>query len=122
MSVDEEEFRPITTVEYEIIKKMLETKFRGRNQFVQQLVGLWAKPIDAQGSLRLRVTCTAAAPISRGIAVEARYPDLDARDESGPCVNLLLHVADGRLSMLEIYKDDGGKILKVPNPAEMKVY
>ena len=32
----------------------------------------------------------------------------------GPHVNVLLHVAENRLAMLEIYKDDGSPIKKRP--------
>lgn len=121
MSTHEEEFRSLTATEVAILEKMLEREFRGRDELLRQLPGLQGKKIDSEGSLRLAVASGPVASIPNVIAAEARYPDLDAKDESGYVV-LLLHVANGRLARLEILKNDGSKILKAPNPSELEVY
>lgn len=122
MITPDREFRPLTTHEKAILEKLLSTDFRGRDELLQQLVGLQAMQLDIAGSLRFRVSGGGSALISRGVAVEAKYPDLDTKSEVGPHVNVLLHVTDGKLSMLEIYKDDGSRILSLPKPSEFKVF
>ncbi|HTH48901.1 MAG TPA: hypothetical protein VMB21_15410 [Candidatus Limnocylindria bacterium] len=121
MNAHEEKFRPVTTTEKAVLGKLLEAKFPGWDILAQQLVGLQGKQIDAEGSLRLLVTTAAAAPVS-GVVVEARYPDLDTKSDVDAHVNILLHVAAGKLSVLEIYKDDGSTILKAPNPTELQLF
>lgn len=122
MSAPDREFRALTTIEKEIIGKLLSVDFRGRDELAQQLVGLQAATLDIAGSLKLKVSNGRVAPIGRGVAVEAKYPDIDTRSEVEPHVNVLLHVVDGKLSMLEIYKDDGSKILKPPEAGEHKTF
>jgi len=56
--------------------------------------------------------------------VEGRYPD-GSDDPVGPAVNLLLHVVDGRLHELEVYKDDGNDFVVGPSeapPARIEVW
>jgi hypothetical protein len=122
MSTQREEFRPLTSSEKAILEKLLETSFPGRDELAQQLRGLQAKQIDDEGSLKLLVTTKSKANVAQGVVSEAKYPDLDTKGEAGAHVNLLLHVADGKLSMLEIYKDDQSKILKKPNPHEFQLF
>jgi hypothetical protein len=116
------EFRPLSGGEMEILRKLLELNFAGRNELIHQLDGLLAKPIDTRGSLKLLVASADKAPVSRGVVAEARYADLDTKGDAGAHVNILLHVADGKLHMLEIYKDDGSQILKAPTPDEFQLF
>jgi hypothetical protein len=44
--------------------------------------------------------------VRRRIPVEASYPDAD-----GVVVHVLLHVIDGRLDELEVYREDSGSVL-----------
>jgi hypothetical protein len=122
MSACEQAFRPIAAAEKAILDRLLEANFPGRDELVGQVTGLQAKCVDAQGSLRLSPTTGVAAPISRGVAVEGKYADADTKGEAGAHVNILLHVADGKLSMIEIFKDDGSAILKAPNPTELRLF
>ena len=122
MSANDENFRRLTPAEQAILGKLLELSFPGRDELASQLVDLNAKPTDAQGSLRLQVTKGRVAHLNKGVAVEARYPDLGKEGEVGAHVNVLLHVANGKLSMLEIFKDDGSAILKAPDPAEFQLF
>jgi hypothetical protein len=122
MSASEAEFRPLANSEMALIRKLLSADFRGRDELAQQLTGLQAMTLDAAGNLKLKVSGEGRAPIGRGVAVEAKYLDLDAENEVGPRVHVLLHVVDGKLSMLEIYKDDGSKILKFPEPDKLEIF
>jgi tetratricopeptide (TPR) repeat protein len=75
------------------------------------LEGLLAKTIDEEGSLLLKVQSDSRTPQRCQVPVEARCPDTDTRSEPDPHLNLLLHVVEGKLFELEIYKDDSSPIL-----------
>lgn len=94
----------------------------GRDSLLQQLPGIQVQIIDAEGSLRLRVTGGPLAPMKRGVIAEAQYVDTPESGSLGVQVNLLLHVSDGRLFILEIYKDDGTPIARPPDPSELQLF
>jgi hypothetical protein len=112
----ETEFRPITDSERSIFLKLLELDFPGRDELKAQLEGLLAKTIDEDGSLMLKVQSDSRAPQKCRVPVEARCPDSDTRSEGDPHVQLLLHVVEGKLFELEIYKEDSSPILELLNP------
>jgi hypothetical protein len=115
-------YTPINAEQRAILRKLLEKRIPGRDDLLRQLSGLEAINIDSQGSLRFRVMADSVAPIKRGVVAEARYADSDTKDKSSPHVNLLLHVVDGKLSILEVYKDDSTKILKPPDANNLWVF
>jgi len=117
-----EAFRPITASETALLERLLELKVAGRDALLQQLPGLQAQIIDAEGSLRFRVTGGPLAPMKRGVIAEAQYTDTPESGSLGVQVNLLLHVLDGRLSILEFYKDDGTPIARTPDPSELRLF
>jgi hypothetical protein len=47
--------------------------------------------------------------VKRRIPVEASYPDAD-----GVIVHVLLHIIEGRLDELEVYREDSGRVLVPP--------
>lgn len=53
---------------------------------------------------------------------EGYYSDADACLGEGPHVNVLLHVLEGLLAELEIYKDDGSPIKKSPLAESLTFY
>jgi hypothetical protein len=114
-------FRALTRTETAVLEKLLEHRFPGRDALYHQLAGLRAKEIDANGSLRFQVTANTTTPIRRSVVAEVRYPDLDTKNESDPHVNILLHVLDGKLSIMEIYKDDGSTIMRRPDPSLLRL-
>ena len=56
------------------------------------------------------------ATVLKRIPVEA-----SGKDQDGVQIHVLLHVLDGAAKELEIYKDDGSPILRMPNPREMQL-
>lgn len=118
----EQDYRPITNREKAILLRLLELNFRGRDAIREQVGGLLGKQIDNEGSLSLKVTSKTRADIPGGIAVEARYSDSEAVDPWEPHVNLLLHIADGQIKLLEVYKDDGSPIRRMPDPEELQLF
>jgi hypothetical protein len=65
--------------------------------------------LDEDGSLRLDPGDTIPAAVKRRIPVEASYPDAD-----GVIVHVLLHIIEGRLDELEVYREDSGRVLVPP--------
>lgn len=78
--------------------------------------------IDPEGGLAFRVAGP-SAQVKQRVPVEGRYDD-GPLDLGGASVEVLIHVVDGKLNELEVYKVDGGAILIRPteiDPAEIKV-
>jgi hypothetical protein len=88
-----------------------------------QLDGLSVKTIDQEGSLSLRPSYSAVpAEVQQRVVTEGYYSDEDTSSSEGPRVNVLLHVVEGRLAELEIYKDDGSPIKKAPRAEYLLFY
>lgn len=66
---------------------------------------------DEYNSLALSVNSPILASTEFRVPVEAEYLDAD-----GVPICILLHVVDGRLNELEIFKADGGTIKNSPRP------
>ena len=121
MNTDEqfrdEQFRPPAATEAEVIQRLVAADFPGKEQIADQLRNYRVRRIDEEGSLELRLTGIApAAKVDKRIPVEAEAPDSD-----GIHVHFLLHVIDGFAAELEVYKDDGTHIERLPRPDEVKV-
>lgn len=89
-----------------VLESLLEHDFRGRPELQSQLIGVLGKSIDEDGSLRLFVKDEPPAPVARRIPTEGTYVDAD-----GVRVHVLLHVVDGYLDELEVYREDSGRVL-----------
>lgn len=110
-----EKWRPRGVRESLVVEKLLSADFAGRDELVIQLKEAMVMRIDANGSLRFRGDGP-FANVAERVAVEGFYcDDVNGR---GALVHLLLHVVDGRLHELEIYKEDGSPILIDPYEIE----
>jgi hypothetical protein len=118
----EQDYRLPSNSERQILNKLLKVNFRDRDVLRQQLEGLLVEQIDDNGSLSLKVTAKGRADIPGGVAVEGRYLDSEAVDAWEPNVNILLHVAEGQLKLLEIYKDGGSKIRRDLDPEGLRLF
>lgn len=79
--------------------------------------------IASEGSLAFR-TAGPSAQVKQRVAVEGRYIDGPV-DAGGASVEVLLHVVDGRMTELEVYKVDGSPILTGPfeiDPNDIEVW
>lgn len=103
-------FRSLSSGEESIIRKLLEQPFAGRDELLVQLGNCQVKTIDNDGGLQIQVGGNAvqADTVAR-VPVEA-----EARDADGATLHLLLHVVDGHLNELEIYREDGGTVQEFP--------
>ena len=99
--------RPIETSEHAFLRKLLSVTFSGRDQLAEQVECASVHPIDHNGSLRFTVNSNAIAPVTKRIPVEAQCLDSD-----NVAIHALLHVVDGKISELEIYRDDSQPILR----------
>jgi hypothetical protein len=104
-----------------IFKKMLEKNFPGRDELVKQLMNLSVRQLDDEGSLALSVSSSVRAPVCSRIPVEASYEDSDGLSDEAVKIHVLLHVVEGQMVELEIYKDDGSQITKKPNCDDLQI-
>ncbi len=119
-------WRPIGNVEHDLLMHLLRGDFPGRRQILDQMQSVEVMRIDPEGSLKLRSQGPKANVrdndypsdrVNGRIPVEGFY--MDDVDESGALVHLLLHVIDGKIDELEIYKEDGTPILIDPYEIEL---
>lgn len=106
------QFRPLTTRELEILGKLLEPEFPGRDELRQQVGSLTARELFEDGTLALKCGANVRAPVTCRVPTEGEYIDAD-----GYHVNVLLHVVDGLMTEMEVLKLFPSKIL---NPPEAK--
>lgn len=112
--VPNENWRDPSRREVDVLAHLFRADFRGRDNLAAQARNAQVCRIDADGSLRFLVDGPLAEVVGR-VPVEGFYHDGEA--EPGrlrPAVHLLVHVIDGRLHELEVYKDDGGDIIASP--------
>jgi len=113
----EQHFREPTPTEAEVIQRLLAADFPGKEEIAKQLAGCRVRIIDDEGSLALELSDT-----TKPAAVEKRIPvEADAVDEDGIHVHFLLHVVKGLAKELEVYKDDGTPIRRMPSPNDLEV-
>jgi hypothetical protein len=110
------EWRNLTQSEKEILAKLLEKDFPGRDAIAQQIEDSLVTEIDRDGSLEFNVSVNTVAVTKYRVPVEAYYQDAD-----GVTVHVLLHVLDGRVKELEIYKDDSSPVIKRPVANQLQV-
>jgi hypothetical protein len=98
--------------EKQIVAALLSRDFAGCEALRVQLETADVSTIDAEGSLRFKVSGPPALVDGR-VPTEGYY--FDRGVDHRPAVNLLLHVVEGKLHELEVYKDDG-------SPIEIPIY
>ncbi len=106
------EFLSPTDAERELLRRLMEADFPGRDELASMLDQVRVRTIDELGSLELRTQAGGEAPVAKTIPVEA-----EAQDEDGCLIHVLLHVVDGRPVELEIFKDDGSRVRQMPSPS-----
>lgn len=105
LSEYESGFVDLSPAENRLLGQLLAVDFPGVAELREQARALTAKPLDLNGSVRLAVSTAEPAQVKRRIPVEGTYIDHD-----GVRVNVLLHVVDGYLDELEIYRDDSASV------------
>lgn len=106
----------VTAGEAAILHVLLEAEFPGRDVLAAQLRSARVTLLDSNGSLRFEVREGGQAGVVRRIPVEAETEDGD-----GVTVHLLLHVVDGLLNELEIYREDSKSLKRAIDPSALRV-
>lgn len=101
-------WRDLTNNERQLIELLLTRDFPGVEALRNQLETATASIIDTKGSLQFRVS-DPLADVQQRVPSEGYYFDTEGVDYI-PAINVLLHVVDGKLHELEVYKDDGSAI------------
>jgi hypothetical protein len=112
----EQEFRAPTILEQQIFQRLLTADFPGKETVAKQLEAVRVRTIDEEGSLALKPHDHQEACVEKTIPVEA-----NGVDEDGIQVHFLLYVTKGVVNELEIYKDDGSPIKRMPLPESLEV-
>lgn len=110
-------FRSLEIEEKRLLSWLLEKDFSGRDQLSRQVDDCLVRVIDDNGSLEFHVNPELSrADLENRVPVEAEGVDAD-----GVGVHVLLHVPDGRVAELEIYRDDGGRLIQEISPDALEV-
>jgi hypothetical protein len=97
--------------------KLLGADFPGNFALREQSVNLRARTIDGDGSLSLLPAPDAVpAEVERRIPVEADLEDVDDMT-----IHVLLHVVDGLMNELEIYRDDSAPVQRKIGPDDLRL-
>jgi hypothetical protein len=113
----ESEFRPPTAYERRLFEKLLEDDFPGGDELRQQLESVTVRRRDEDGNLELAVVSGPAAPVRNRVPTEGMY-----RDADGLMVFVLLHVVGGKMKELEVFKENGSKVLRPPAPEALDLF
>jgi hypothetical protein len=103
------DFRPLKAPERELLEKLLDPKFPGRDELREQLGSVSAQQVYEDGTLSLRVSSGQPAAVKHRVPTEGSCSDSD-----GVMIHVLLHVVNGMMDELEIFKEDGTDIMRPP--------
>lgn len=110
--------RELTDEESRLTDRLLDGDFPGRDAILQQIKSSRVKEWDDHnGSLEFDVGPSPLAFTKSRIPVEGEFEDVD-----GITIHLLLHVVDGRVKDLEVYKDDSSAIVKMPGAEQLRLF
>jgi hypothetical protein len=103
------DFRPLKPDERALLEKLLGCEFPGRDELRRQLDSVVAQKVYRDGTLALRVSSAEPAPVKGRVPTEGSCPDAD-----GVMIHVLLHVVNGMMNELEIFKEDGSNVVRPP--------
>lgn len=109
------EFRELTMRERGLLEKLLDAAIHVRDELRTQLNHVKAKQIEEDGTLRLQ--CDGGIPARGKYApvAEGTYKDADGAD-----IAVILHLGKGGfMSMLEIIKYNGSRIIRPPSAQDL---
>jgi hypothetical protein len=109
-------FRPLSIREFQLLKRLLEPEFPGSHELRQQLKSVTAKTIDDDGGLALQCSPSPSAPVGGRVPTEGECADAD-----GMGIHVLLHVVNGVMNELEVFREDSSRVLRPPTAADLTV-
>lgn len=108
--------RSLTETEKRIIEKLLSLDDPNAKVLRKQVPLCLATDLDKFGSIKIIYRGYDTACGVNGPFVTGQQADIDTLANFGPYANYVLFVEKGRLSELQIYKDDGNAIKQDPDP------
>ena len=104
--------------ERHLLERLLSERFPGQSELLSQIPHLLVTADCATcATLELSVSTSIGRAVVRGrVPVEAQGPD-----EDGKTVHVLVHVVDGSLRSLEVYREDGNEVRRMPVPESLAV-
>ena len=115
--MSEQRARELTSEEGRLLSRLISEDFPGRDAIARQVRRCLVRPLDRDGSLEFQVAPGEKADVKSRIPVEGSFEDAD-----GVTIHVLLHVVDGQINELELYKDDGSPIVRAPDPATLRLF
>jgi hypothetical protein len=109
-------YRRANDDEERLISQLLRHPFPGSAELREQFKGLRVRSLDSNGSLALSTSVDVLAPVKLRIPVEAECVDAD-----GVPVHVLLHVVNGMLKELEIFREDSGPLIVPVNETTLEI-
>jgi hypothetical protein len=116
LSAPDQDFRPLSDLERQLLAALLSTDFPGREAVAEQVAVASVREIDDNGSLEFAPSDKTPAEVVRRIPVEAELDDSD-----GVTIHVLLHVVDGLVKELEVYRDDSGRVQRALPPEDLRL-
>lgn len=102
--------RDLSGRERDIVSRLLAEEFAGNADLRRQVIGCRVDQIDEDGSIRFEVSReNPRAGVTQRVPVQAAAPDSD-----GVLVHLDLHVVDGYLFELDVYREDEATVMNLP--------
>lgn len=99
-----------------MLAALLSTDFSGREAVAEQVAVASVCEIDDNGSLEFAPSDKPPAEVVRRIPVEAELDDSD-----GVTIHVLLHVVDGLVKEMEVYRDDSGRVQRALAPEDLRL-
>ena len=110
----------LTPDEVALISRLLSQPFPGRDVLVEQMFSTRVSWIESNGSPAVLLHVDPAAPrapVSQRTPIEA---ELIGDDNDGASIHYVLHVVDGCLAEIEIYREDGEPVRDLPPVAKLR--
>jgi hypothetical protein len=111
--------RALTSDERAIIRRLLTAEFAGADKLLHQSDLATVRAADLGGVLVLSFDVPPQAPrvhLDKRIPVEA-----EASDSDGMPIHMLVHVIDGALKEVEIFREDSQALLQLPMANQLRV-
>ena len=102
-------YRALDKRELQLLEHLLRHEFPGRDELREQLGFVLCRTIDEDGGLSLKCSANIQARVLCRVPTEGKCTDLD-----GIHIHVLLHVVDGFMNELEIYKEDSSRVKQSP--------
>ena len=109
--------RPLTNGERQLLNRLLEEDFPGRNELVGQIDKSLVEQLDQHGCLEFHNVTGPPSHVKSRIPVEGEFEDVD-----GVTIHILLHVVKNRLKSLEIFKNDSSEVVSMPEPEKLRLF